>query len=308
MQVRSLRRIPGILEPSRGARRGGVLDALLAYARADWRWTAARIAGRFECRRCGWCCRELEVWLEDDEVRRLARYLQTTPSEVKRLLNVWEVAGGMYVTRAPCPFLETRDGQAFCAAYPARPETCRLAPFRCDAAILNLNDSCALAQAIRLKLIEFCMDWLRGDWTPPKTPYRWFEEAVFNRLGLNYPGPRELLNVAEGFIFGEAKAAGARLPDGKMFIFFAPLGFWRLFDSYLPQAPAGDEWLRRVKAERRRAEKRLKIMLRRGRGGKVTPLNPREKADLFALYGAWGSLEDLAAGFQMIQLIVKTTP
>ena len=178
-----------------------------------------------------------------------------------------------------------------------------MAPFR-DIPILNLADECALAWRIRLKLVEFCMDWLRGDWTPHKPPYRSFEKAVFDAYGLIYPSMPELQTIAEKFVFDEGRLAGRRLPEGRMFTFFAPIGFWRLFDAYLTQ-PVPDEWLRQLEKKRAHAEKKLKLVLHRRVRAEIRPPRWKQRIELYVFYGAWMDFSDIAAGVEIIEQAVK---
>ena len=87
---------------------------------------------RFECEPdCGLCCtaeaREGSVFLERDDLERLARFLSLTPRAFARKYTIdeyGEIALAMHNTGS-CQFLE----DARCSVYEARPLQCRTYPF-----------------------------------------------------------------------------------------------------------------------------------------------------------------------------------
>jgi hypothetical protein len=86
---------------------------------------------RFECTRCGECCRTrgeyAHVYLNDDEVADLARFLGMTRERFERQYTFED--GGWRELRfhsQECVFL-TPEGT--CGVYPARPVQCRTFPF-----------------------------------------------------------------------------------------------------------------------------------------------------------------------------------
>lgn len=87
---------------------------------------------RFECQPdCGSCCtsaaREGSVYLEPEDVERLAKYLKLTPRELVATHATRE-SGELEIAMRPsgdCRFL---DGVR-CSVYPARPLQCRTYPF-----------------------------------------------------------------------------------------------------------------------------------------------------------------------------------
>jgi hypothetical protein len=86
---------------------------------------------RFECQRCGKCCRGEPgfVWVTEPVIRKMAEYLHLRPEElmqtyvrlVGRRLSLRELPGGDCVMW---------DGpERGCRVYPVRPPQCRTFPF-----------------------------------------------------------------------------------------------------------------------------------------------------------------------------------
>ena len=96
--------------------------------RADPPWYRDGLA--FECTRCGACCTGApgHVWVEDDEIARLAAFLNLTLEQFSRRylrrvgdrLSLIERPGG------DCVFWDKGAG---CVVYPARPVQCQTWPF-----------------------------------------------------------------------------------------------------------------------------------------------------------------------------------
>jgi len=92
-------------------------------------WYAAGL--RFECQpECGACCTDHEdyayVYLEGDDLQRLAEFLDMTPDVFReRHTTLDDGYTVLKMDRPECPFLE---GTA-CSVYPARPTQCRTFPF-----------------------------------------------------------------------------------------------------------------------------------------------------------------------------------
>lgn len=90
-------------------------------------WYAAGL--RFECQRCGGCCRGEPgyVWVRPREIRAIATHLGTTPEEVTRDY-VREVFGDLSLIEldtGDCVFWSPEG----CRIYPVRPTQCRTFPF-----------------------------------------------------------------------------------------------------------------------------------------------------------------------------------
>jgi Fe-S-cluster containining protein len=85
---------------------------------------------RFQCTRCGNCCTGPPgfVWVNEEEIAALARFLGETVAEVtalytravERRRSLREKANG------DCVFFDRREG---CTVYPVRPRQCRTWPF-----------------------------------------------------------------------------------------------------------------------------------------------------------------------------------
>jgi len=85
---------------------------------------------RFECSRCGHCCRGAgNVWISDAEIERLARALDVSDAQL-RTLYTRRVADRGVVLRQKrnqdCVFWAADSG---CQIYPLRPRQCRSYPF-----------------------------------------------------------------------------------------------------------------------------------------------------------------------------------
>lgn len=88
--------------------------------------TAAPIIAAIDCTKCANCCRSLDVYLVEDDARRLADGLVIPLEEVKtRYVDPAADVGewGKFRQR-PCAFL---DGN-LCSVYAHRPDSCRVYP------------------------------------------------------------------------------------------------------------------------------------------------------------------------------------
>jgi Fe-S-cluster containining protein len=84
---------------------------------------------RFECTRCGNCCRGAGyVWVDDDEMAQLAGHLQLDRSRFEALYTRKVGRGNALRDGAndDCVFFREDVG---CTVYPARPRQCRAWPF-----------------------------------------------------------------------------------------------------------------------------------------------------------------------------------
>lgn len=92
-------------------------------------WYAAGL--RFECTRCGSCCRNhgdyAWVYLADADVSAIAAYVGLSEAELlARYCREEDGWTALRMDRPACPFL--RDDQS-CAIYPVRPKQCATWPF-----------------------------------------------------------------------------------------------------------------------------------------------------------------------------------
>jgi len=82
------------------------------------------------CERCGTCCQKCTpIVITKREVKRVAKYLNTTPSKLRRKHNItYTGRNNMYrMSGAPCPFLK---GNNECTIHPVRFQVCRDFPFK----------------------------------------------------------------------------------------------------------------------------------------------------------------------------------
>jgi Fe-S-cluster containining protein len=99
-------------------------DVALNHRRRVWYEAGLR----FECRRCGHCCRGAPgfVWVTRAALDRIAAFLKVDPDEL-RTTSVRRVGSRLSLLERPngdCIFYA--DG---CTVYPVRPEQCRTFPF-----------------------------------------------------------------------------------------------------------------------------------------------------------------------------------
>lgn len=84
-----------------------------------------RITPRIDCKACANCCRELEPFLDEPDVGRLAGALKLSGEQVKRdYLAPSSREGKLTFKEKPCPFLKG----TLCSVYSHRPEYCRQYP------------------------------------------------------------------------------------------------------------------------------------------------------------------------------------
>jgi Fe-S-cluster containining protein len=86
---------------------------------------------RFQCTGCGDCCTGGPgyVWVDDDEVRAIAEYLDKPVGEI-RLLHTRPARGKVSLREhlnGDCEFLDPASRR--CTIYSARPKQCRTWPF-----------------------------------------------------------------------------------------------------------------------------------------------------------------------------------
>lgn len=89
---------------------------------------AAPIIAAIDCTKCANCCRHLDVYLVEDDAKRLVDGLMIPLSEVETRYVDHEAAAaveewGVFRQR-PCAFLKGK----LCSVYQHRPESCRIYP------------------------------------------------------------------------------------------------------------------------------------------------------------------------------------
>jgi Fe-S-cluster containining protein len=87
---------------------------------------AEHVSSQIDCTECANCCRQLDVYLEAGDVKRLAGVLEMTVSALQTsfLQADVEFEEKSWYLPAPCPLLEDN----LCRTYAARPDECRAYP------------------------------------------------------------------------------------------------------------------------------------------------------------------------------------
>ena len=85
---------------------------------------------RFECSRCGHCCRGAgNVWVSDPDIASLARALEVSDAELRALYTRRAGRSGLLLRQKrnqDCVFWKPESG---CQVYAQRPRQCRTYPF-----------------------------------------------------------------------------------------------------------------------------------------------------------------------------------
>jgi Fe-S-cluster containining protein len=87
--------------------------------------TATEVEKQIDCTTCANCCRTMQVVVDDDDIRRLAKSLQLPAKELERRYVRRAPDGTRHFATSPCPFLEGSR----CSVYGVRPESCRDFPY-----------------------------------------------------------------------------------------------------------------------------------------------------------------------------------
>ena len=96
------------------------LDALVKTA-TDAVWS------QIDCLTCGNCCKQLQIVIDERDIRRLAKRLGSSPAEVRRTYVARsEDDGTLHFKSSPCPFLGEDNA---CGVYEDRPQACRDFPY-----------------------------------------------------------------------------------------------------------------------------------------------------------------------------------
>jgi len=83
----------------------------------------------FECRICGECCfGEGGIFVEEEEVERIAAFLGVTPSEFKSRFCE-KRNGRLYIRTGQDGFCLYYDKEKSCLIHPVKPDRCSLWPF-----------------------------------------------------------------------------------------------------------------------------------------------------------------------------------
>jgi Fe-S-cluster containining protein len=101
------------------------------------------ILSNFKCHRCGECCK-ISVQVESSDIIRLADKLKMK-SEMFVAKYVWkDPLTNLNHLEDPCPFLKDKE----CTVYDARPDVCRVFPFKLHMPVLQDVEGCKLAKDI----------------------------------------------------------------------------------------------------------------------------------------------------------------
>lgn len=86
-----------------------------------------KIAPKIDCQACGNCCSVMNVVLEEQDIVRLAEYLQLEQGDFVSQYVV-QGEGKPSLKKNPCPFLEEKQ----CSVYAIRPRECQCYPHILD--------------------------------------------------------------------------------------------------------------------------------------------------------------------------------
>jgi len=142
----------------------------------------------FQCRRCGWCCRNVVINIAySDIVRWFNEGRNEILQEVSFIDNYPKKGtGGFYIAKTsfnpkqPCPFLGSENGLAVCSIYETRPIVCRDFPYGRDIKTTTAM-SCAMYPEP-----HFILD---------RTICRQVKKRQFRDFKMAFDNRRQLLNI-----------------------------------------------------------------------------------------------------------------
>jgi len=83
----------------------------------------------YGCQHCSLCCKVFTPVIQDNEIKKISKYLKTKPKKFRRkYCNKLCIPFSEYELKAPCPFLNGDN----CTVYPIRPAPCLRFPFELD--------------------------------------------------------------------------------------------------------------------------------------------------------------------------------
>ena len=105
--------------------------------------THTQVFNEIDCLQCGNCCKTTPPIFTRKDVKRIAKYLNTTPKAFERAYTIEDVDGQLVGIRVPCTFLNEDNT---CSIYEVRPLACRTYPHTDDPAFaerpeLNFNNT-----------------------------------------------------------------------------------------------------------------------------------------------------------------------
>jgi uncharacterized protein len=99
-----------------------------------------------DCLTCANCCKNYSPRFKPPDVKRIAKYLKMSESELKDTYLRRDEDGDFVVKQSPCPFLGSDN---YCSIYEARPSDCHRFPYTDEDVLLK-------KQQITLKNSTFC--------------------------------------------------------------------------------------------------------------------------------------------------------
>ena len=83
------------------------------------------VFSKTDCLACANCCKTTPAIVERSDIKRIAKFLGTSPKGFIRKYLLEDFNGEMFIQRVPCTFLNTDNT---CAIYEVRPKACREYP------------------------------------------------------------------------------------------------------------------------------------------------------------------------------------
>jgi Fe-S-cluster containining protein len=99
-----------------------------------------------DCLTCANCCKNYSPRFKPPDVKRIAKYLKMSESDLKDRYLRRDEEGDFVVKQSPCPFLGSDN---YCSIYEARPSDCHRFPYTDEDVLLK-------KQQITLKNSTFC--------------------------------------------------------------------------------------------------------------------------------------------------------
>ena len=134
------------MRPSEVALR--LLADYVALKRSEWVDACLKVLSKLKCHRCGWCCKNIPVNVNLDDVQLLSlRVLGRV--DVVEFASRFTVFYSKFMPylKTPCPFYHGK-----CVVYSSRPDVCRVFPFDISLPVIHAVDKCRLASDIHTAL------------------------------------------------------------------------------------------------------------------------------------------------------------
>jgi len=144
------------------------------------------------CTRCGECCRRCTpIAVTKQEMKQIAKHLDTPYKKMKKRLHLKHVETGLYELRGkPCPLFREPDT---CTVYNIRPQSCRLYPLgrfaleQCATGIMRLPSDCPAIEDMLLHqlLAQIVYEKAVREGVLPENPPAEALETLLNRSGFS---------------------------------------------------------------------------------------------------------------------------